>query len=336
MAYRDPEVGPRLDRERHRRLAAERVAQGLCPRCGESPPAPERSNCESCAEKQRAAGRARDARLRAEGRQRRDPVKTRAADRHRYRRQVDARREAGLCIRCGKADAVKDASMCEGCADKKRAADRRRYAKAKASGALCGGKSATAKRRSSRKRSKQRYHTRLAAGLCTKCGRRAHAEGRTVCDPCRYARRAGERRIRDERRSAGCCGKCGKSSGGASRCETCAAAQSFDPEKKNHLARRRYWKRRARHLCTDCGAWAGAAARCPECARRSYLGSAEHRGMAIFAPTYTVVDPDTLEEHGTCGSREEVAMCLACRGLSRDHVEVLADEPEAARFAAWE
>lgn len=336
MAYRDPEVGRARGRERFQQRVARRRAAGLCPRCGAWPPAPDRALCESCAEKQRAASRARDARLRAEGRPRRDLVKARASDRRRHRRQVDERREAGLCVRCGKTDAAKGAGMCEGCAEKKRAADRRRYAKARASGALYGGKGAEAKRRSSRERSKRRYHARLAAGLCTKCGRRAHAKGRTVCDPFRDARSAGERRIREERRSAGCCGKCGAPSQGASRCKTCAASQGCDPEKKKHLARRRYWKRRARHLCTDCGAWAGAAARCPECARRSYLRSSEHRGMPVFSPRYTVVDPDTLEEHGSCGNLEEVAMCLAFAGLSRDRVEVLADEPEAARFTAWE
>ena len=42
----------------HRRTA-ERVARGMCPRCGERPPAPERSQCEPCLEKDAAAGRAR-------------------------------------------------------------------------------------------------------------------------------------------------------------------------------------------------------------------------------------------------------------------------------------
>ena len=34
MAYRDPAVGKARDRERFQRRTAERIARGLCPRCG--------------------------------------------------------------------------------------------------------------------------------------------------------------------------------------------------------------------------------------------------------------------------------------------------------------
>ena len=73
MAYRDIEKRRRNDLARfHRRNEARRAA-GLCLTCGKVPPAPERTLCEPCAEKRRAADRARSARLRAEGKPRRDP-----------------------------------------------------------------------------------------------------------------------------------------------------------------------------------------------------------------------------------------------------------------------
>ena len=50
---------------RFHRRTVERRAKGLCPTCGKRPPAPDRSLCEHCADKQCVAGRARDARLRA-------------------------------------------------------------------------------------------------------------------------------------------------------------------------------------------------------------------------------------------------------------------------------
>ena len=59
MAYADQDKRRRLDRERHRRRAAERTARGLCPRCGTRPMAPERRLCTECIERKRAAERAR-------------------------------------------------------------------------------------------------------------------------------------------------------------------------------------------------------------------------------------------------------------------------------------
>ena len=67
MAYRDIEARRRNDLERfHRRNEARRAA-GLCLKCGKVSPAPERTLCEPCLEKRRAADRARTARLRARG-----------------------------------------------------------------------------------------------------------------------------------------------------------------------------------------------------------------------------------------------------------------------------
>ncbi len=70
MAYRDPEVQKRKDRERHHRRVAERLAAGLCPKCGKcgrNPVPADRRTCEPCAAKRRAADRARYAEARAAG-----------------------------------------------------------------------------------------------------------------------------------------------------------------------------------------------------------------------------------------------------------------------------
>ena len=50
-------MGRARNHERFRRRTAERVAQSLCPRCGECPPAAGHRLCASCAEKQRVADR---------------------------------------------------------------------------------------------------------------------------------------------------------------------------------------------------------------------------------------------------------------------------------------
>ena len=70
MAYRDPEAQRARNRECFRRRTAERIAQGLCPRCGIAYPAPGRVLCERCAEKRRVAQRVRDAKRRATGKPR--------------------------------------------------------------------------------------------------------------------------------------------------------------------------------------------------------------------------------------------------------------------------
>ena len=105
MAYRDPEVGRARDRERFQRRTAERIARGLCPKCGERPPEPERSLCAPCAEKRNRACRARDAKLRAAGKRRRDPATARVSGRRHRRRQAAERRARGLCPNCGEAAA---------------------------------------------------------------------------------------------------------------------------------------------------------------------------------------------------------------------------------------
>ena len=124
MAYKDLETGRSRDRARYNKRVAARHAAGLCPRCGKVSPEPGRSRCGPCAEKHRIAGRARDARLRAAGIQRRDPIRARVGERDRARRRVAERVAQGLCTKCGRNPPEPDRRMCEPCALKRRKAER--------------------------------------------------------------------------------------------------------------------------------------------------------------------------------------------------------------------
>ena len=115
MPYKNPEMGRERERERHRRRAADRRAQGLCIKCGKNPPAPERSLCEACGERGRAAERARYARRKAEGAPYggRNPEGRRRMARERNRKHRRERKEAGLCVRCGELPPAEGSVVCE-------------------------------------------------------------------------------------------------------------------------------------------------------------------------------------------------------------------------------
>ena len=338
------------DRARHHRRTEARIAQGMCPKCGKRPPEPGRSQCGPCLEKDAAAGRARDARLRDAGVPRRDRETARKSDRARYHRQAAERREAGLCLSCGKRPVLPERSQCEPCNAQRREDERERYARAKAQGKLYGGRNPETRRRLGRKRSRKRLHARLEAGLCTRCGREPPVEGGTTCEPCREvrraaererypARRAAERERYAARRAAGLCVDCAEPTlDGGARCGPCAVRRDSgrSRERRNAAARRLYARRRAQGLCTDCGAPSQGAARCEPCARRSYERSTYFRGMPLYPPRYTVVELDTGDDHGTFDSWEDVALCLAFARLSLDEVEVLTDQSPVATWAAWE
>ena len=188
---------------RPRRLHAERVASGLCTRCGKAPPESGLKLCGRCAEKRRAADKARRDRARARGAAYagRDPVKCRRADRAADRRRRRAWREAGLCTRCGRNPPVEGRSVCEPCGEAMRAAERARYATRRAAGACVrcaepaiGGSSRCARhaaleaeRVSPERRSaatKKRYARRRARGVCVDCG--AFSAGAARCPSCAY------------------------------------------------------------------------------------------------------------------------------------------------------
>ena len=338
MAYADPAVGRAADRERFQRRTAERIAQGLCPRCGDRPPAPERSVCEPCAAKRNAASRARDARLRAQGKPRRNPVRAREYERERSRRERAARHADGICTRCGRAPAAEGRTSCERCLEQRRASDRANYAVGKAAGLKYGGANVDAKRRGGRAKSMRRQKARKEAGLCIRCGERPPVEGGTTCTPCRDKRQAAERRHYAERKAAGRCTRCGGPvHDGLSRCAPCIAVDEAGrcPERKNERSRRRYYERKARGLCTDCGAPAQGASRCAPCAERSYHRSDHFRGIPVWDPTWTVVELATGLEHGPFNSESDVALCLVFEKLDRDRVEIVKDAPVTASYTSW-
>ncbi len=326
------------DRERHRKRAAARIADGKCPRCGVREPAAGRSICEVCAEKRNRAGRARDARLRAEGIPRRDPDRANAYERDRSRRECAARVAAGICTACGTAPAAPDRVRCEPCLDKRRAADRAKYAAGKAAGLPYGGANADAKRRAARTRGKKRQKARLDAGLCIRCGNNPPADGGITCAPCRDKRQAAERQKYEERRAAQLCTRCGEPAiNGLSRCTPCAIAEeaSHDPERKNARSRKLYTERRARGLCTSCGAPSQGASRCAPCAEKSYHGSAHFKGIPVWDPIWTVIELATGREHGPFDSEADVALCLLFEKLDRDRVEIVTDASPMATLTSW-
>ena len=338
MAYADPEVGKARDRERFRRRTEERVAAGLCPRCGVQPPTPERTMCDGCAERRNRASRARDARLRDAGRPRRDPARAREYERERSRRKAAARKDEGLCTRCGKEPTAPDRSSCEPCLEKRRDADRAKYAAGKAAGLPYGGANADAKRRAGRAKSKRRQKARKDAGLCIRCGQRPPVEGGTTCTPCRAKRQVAEKRQYAERRAAGLCTRCGGPAfDGLSRCAPCTVIDEAGrcPERKNARSRKLYAERRAAGLCTACGAPSQGASRCAPCAEKSYHGSAHFKGIPVWDPRWTVIELDTGREHGPFDSAADVALCLAFEKLDRDRVEVVSDASPMASLTSW-
>ena len=202
MPHKDPAVRRARDRERVARRTAERIAAGLCPKCGRRRPEPGRPNCVSCAAKARAAGRARYRAGKAAGalyggagvEMKRRSARIASAKRRK------ARVEAGLCRRCGRRPPVEGGTTCQSCRETRQAAER------------------------------ELYEARRAARLCTRCGGPT-TDGGSRCAPCavleaergRSERKNARSRQRYwARRAASHCTDCNAPSFGASRCPDCA------------------------------------------------------------------------------------------------------------------
>ena len=205
MPYKDPEIRRNAERERHRRRTAERRAQNLCTKCGRDRPAPGRSLCEVCLERNRAAERARYARQSADGMTYggRDPKSRRRMARERNRRRRRERTEAGLCVRCGELAPAEGSVVCDTCREARRAEERELYAK------------------------------RRASGRCGRCGAEVIDEASTCA---RCAARDAKRRPRKnaasrarylDRRTQKLCVDCSVPAHGAARCERCARRSYF-------------------------------------------------------------------------------------------------------------
>ena len=240
----------------------------------------------------------------------------------------EARIEQGLCAKCGKRPPDPGVTLCGPCREKHRAADR--AFRARNGGQPYGGHDPDKRRRADRERDRHRRRARQDAGLCTQCGREPAADGRAVCEPCREARRARERARYAARRAARVCVRCAEPAiGGSSRCSRCATleAERVSPQRKSAADRKRYARRRAQGRCTDCGVYAHGAARCDACAHRSNTRAPAWHAMGVGPPFYTVIELETLEDHGTYDTEAEVAACLVFAGLRIDQVEILSNMP---------
>ena len=198
--YKDPGKVRARNREREHRSAAERIARGLCNKCGKAPHIAGRRLCGACAETRRQRERARYAAAKDDGKLYggRNPEGRRRIARERTRQRLVARRSAGRCTRCGRRPPVGDATACEPCRDARRTAEREQYA------------------------------ARRAERLCARCGRRTF-DGDANCGRCaarddqRGPRKNAAARERYARRRAKwLCTGCGEPSRGSSRCERCA------------------------------------------------------------------------------------------------------------------
>ena len=197
---RDPKAR-QTEYQRAKAKAAERLAQGLCSKCGRHPYERKRRLCSGCGERQRRRDRERYARARDAGElYGGKPVASkRRHARHRTRQHQRARRAASLCIRCGRGRPVAGASSCGNCLKARRSADRQTYA------------------------------ARRSAGQCVRCGTSTF-DAEALCGPCavldarrRPGRNAAARRRYAGRKARQRCTHCGKApSFGASRCEACS------------------------------------------------------------------------------------------------------------------
>ena len=266
-----------------------------------------------------------------------DIDKRRALQRERYRQRAAERAARGLCPRCGTRPMAPERRLCAECADRKRAAERARYAAGKAAGALYGGRRVQTRRRDSRERGRERQRARRQAGLCTACGSLPPLEGAAVCKGCRSNRRARERERYARRKAEGRCVRCREPvPAGASRCRRCAAVEAARPkERKNFTDRKRYSRRRARKECTRCGAWAGNASTCEPCSQRSRMRSPDHRGLPATEPRFTIVEIASGLELDTFQTEAEAVASLAFAGLNPDEVELIADVSTMAAISSW-
>ena len=257
---------------------------------------------------------------------RQDPAQRRA----RLRRRHVERAASALCTRCGKAPPEPGLKVCASCAEKRRAADKTRRDRARARGAPYAGRDPVKCRRAERAGDRRRRRARREAGLCTSCGLRPPAEGRSVCEPCGEAMRAAERARYATRRAIGACVRCAEPAvGGSSRCARHAALEMerTSPERKSAASRKRYARRRARAVCVDCGVPVAGTARCPSCAWRSNTRARLRDAMPPWPPLITVIDLETGEELGTFETEAEAAACLVFARLRPDQVEIRSDGP---------
>ena len=258
-----------------------------------------------------------------------DPAKKRERDR-RNRQRHAARIEQHLCTQCGRTPPELGLKVCGDCAEKRRAAEKIRRAKARQQGKAYAGRDPERCRQADRAGDRRRRRERRDAGLCTSCGRRRSEENRSVCEPCREVRRALDQRRYCSRRAAGACVRCNQPTvGGLSRCGRCLALEKerVSPEQESAVNKKRYFGRRARGECVDCKTPVRGTARCPRCAYRSNSRAPERHLVSTWPPQIAVIELETGDELGVFETESEAAACIAFARLRPDQVEILSNVP---------
>lgn len=153
--------------------------RGICPYCKKEKPAPGKVACQHCIDKQKRWKE----NMTPEERERKK-ARARELVKLRYQKKKDA----GICVMCGKVPAAPGRTYCEKCAEQ-----RKKYHYAQKPETV--GKYKVTARASG----KARYERRKAAGLCTRCGKPA-APGKTNCEECLQKMRENMRRRREERK----------------------------------------------------------------------------------------------------------------------------------------
>ena len=231
-------------------------------------------------------------------------------DRERVANRTAARIAAGQCPRCGARPPAPDRSVCEPCNEKRNATSRARDARLRKAG--MPRRDSDRAREYGRERSRREVKARLAEGICTRCGKRPAAEGRSSCGPCLEKRRASDRaryaagkaagklygganphakrrigrarsrKLQKARIEAGLCIRCGKQQPvkGGTTCATCR-------EKRQAAERRQYAERRAAGCCTRCGGPVhDGLSRCARCAVIEEAGKCPERKNARSRKLY--------------------------------------------------
>ena len=248
----------------------------------------------------------------------------------RQRRRHADRIARGICTRCGTVPPEPGLKLCRRCGEKRRAAEKARRARARAEGRIYAGRDPERCRRAARAADKRRRKEWRDAGLCTACGHRRPADGRSTCEPCRREQRAIERERYVARRSAGRCVRCGQPAfNGSPRCGRCAVLEAgrASLERRKAASRKRYARRKAQRKCVDCSIPVSGTARCPDCARRSNSRALDPHHLPVSFPEYTVVRLDTGDVIESVETEAKVAACLVFAKLRPDQVEIRANVP---------
>ena len=106
----------------------------------------------------------------------------RAADRARYHQTTQARRAAGLCLRCGRDEPVAGLTTCAACALKNRERERARNERLKAGG--LPRRDPARRKAADRERYRKAMEDRAARGLCSRCGKAEPAPDKKLCPGC--------------------------------------------------------------------------------------------------------------------------------------------------------